>query len=298
MAEHRVLVIVAGVVLSVGFAVPAVGGARPADAATPAGWSGPPARTAELPEATADPDAVRAEAERILRDAPFARGEEPEVGGGGEADGGGGSSEQPPPRAELPQAPVFEGMGPIAQALMWILLVALAALAAWIVVRSVRGRRARRAEADEDDTELVEHLEDPTDRPAGDWLDLAERAEAAGAWREGLLHRYRALVVLLVDRGVLDPVPGRTVGEHRDQVASRTPDATGPFAVVARLFERAWYGDRPTGANERDAFRDAAAGVAAATATGDRGGAAPRAGDVLVGAGTGDGPAAPGAGGT
>lgn len=258
----------AGLVLTVVVAVavlaPGLGGG-PAHAQV----DGEPTPT--LPEPTADPDAVRAEAERILSGDEFGgeegRDGQGEPSGGSGADGGPGG-ERPPPRAELPEPPVFSGMGPIAQAIMWVLLVALAALAVWIVVRAVRVRRARASsEATDDDPWVDLEAEDATARPAGDWLELAEGAEARGAWREGLLYRYRSLVASLADRGIVAPVPGRTVGEHRAEVAAAAPGASAAFASAGWLFERAWYGNRPTGPDERDAFRREVDRVEAATAT-------------------------------
>ena len=53
-------------------------------------------------------------------------------------------------------------------------------------------------------------------------------------------------------------VPGRTSGEYRADVRESLPEVAEAFAAAADLFERAWYGDLPTGEAEAVRFsRDA-----------------------------------------
>jgi hypothetical protein len=89
---------------------------------------------------------------------------------------------------------------------------------------------------------------------AADWLRDAEAAETAGRWKEGLRCRHRALVAGLAEQGVIDEIPGRTAGEYRADVARALPGAATDFGGATDLFERAWYGDRPTGEEERRRF--------------------------------------------
>jgi hypothetical protein len=91
-------------------------------------------------------------------------------------------------------------------------------------------------------------------RRASDWLAEAEAHEAAGRWKDGLRCRYRALVADLVARRMVRDLPGRTTGEHRADIAESTPAAVDDFDAAAALFERAWYGDRPTGPDESARF--------------------------------------------
>jgi len=98
-------------------------------------------------------------------------------------------------------------------------------------------------------------------RTAVEWRAEAEAHERAGRWRAGLRCRYRALVAELAERGVLDEVPGRTAGEYRQEVTERAPVAAEPFAGATELFERAWYGNRLTGAEEAATFDDLAGRV-------------------------------------
>jgi hypothetical protein len=95
-------------------------------------------------------------------------------------------------------------------------------------------------------------------RPATDWRAEAEAHERAGAWRQALRCRYRALVADLAARGVVEEVPGTTAGEYRAQVRLGSPAAAGDFDGATELFELAWYGDVATGAPESARFRDLA----------------------------------------
>jgi hypothetical protein len=93
-------------------------------------------------------------------------------------------------------------------------------------------------------------------RSSTDWELDAERFEATGQWKDGLRCRYRALVATLIDRDMLRDVPGRTSGEFRVELAEHAPEsAVAAFSGASELFERAWYGDVPTGPAESELFR-------------------------------------------
>ncbi len=92
-------------------------------------------------------------------------------------------------------------------------------------------------------------------RGAAEWWADAEAAERAGQWRQALRCRYRALVAELADRGLVEEVAGRTAGEYRAEMAGAAPGVASSFAGATDLFERAWYGDRPTGEDEARRFR-------------------------------------------
>jgi len=103
-------------------------------------------------------------------------------------------------------------------------------------------------------------------RTPGEWRAEAEGHEAAGRWRAGLRCRYRALVAELVERGLVDDVPGRTAGEYRTEVGERVPGSAEPFGEATELFEQAWYGNRRTGGEEAATFERLAGRVVAGTA--------------------------------
>jgi Domain of unknown function (DUF4129) len=93
-------------------------------------------------------------------------------------------------------------------------------------------------------------------RSAADWRVEAEAQERAGAWRDAVRSRYRALVADLAARGLVEEVPGRTAGEYRRDVGRALPAAAGDFAGATELFEVAWYGRTDTGPREAAHLRD------------------------------------------
>lgn len=98
-------------------------------------------------------------------------------------------------------------------------------------------------------------------RDAAEWRAEAEAHEAAGEWRQAVRCRYRALIADLARLGVLDEVPGRTSGEYLGEVGRNLPSAAEAFGGATEVFERAWYGRRPTGAGEAASFRQLAVNV-------------------------------------
>ena len=95
-------------------------------------------------------------------------------------------------------------------------------------------------------------------RSAAEWRAEAEAHERAGAWREAVRSRYRALVADLAARGLVEEVPGRTAGEYRRQVGRALPEAATDFAGATELFEVAWYGRSSTGVGDAAHLRDLA----------------------------------------
>ena len=93
-------------------------------------------------------------------------------------------------------------------------------------------------------------------RSAAEWRAQAEAQERAGAWREAVRSRYRALVADLASRGLVEEVPGRTAGEYRREVGRALPEAATDFAGATELFEVAWYGRARTGAGDAAHLRD------------------------------------------
>jgi hypothetical protein len=205
------------------------------------------AAPAELPMPSgpsADPAGVRQQAQQILS--------QPEY--------------QPPPKSLTQQISdkIRELLGNFLQtvagggsgSIVGIVIIALLlGVVAFFIVWSVRGIQRGTAPAP-----AVEISVDVR-RSAREWLAEAERLESEGQWKEALRCRYRALAADLVERKVVPDIPGRTVGEHRTDVRVASPAASPSFDEAAELFELAWYGDRPTGADENARFRSMADAV-------------------------------------
>jgi nitrogen fixation protein FixH len=59
----------------------------------------------------------------------------------------------------------------------------------------------------------------------------------------------------LARRGLIDEVPGRTTGEHRDQMREVRPAVSPEFDEAAELFDGAWYGRAHVDADDDDHFK-------------------------------------------
>lgn len=152
---------------------------------------------------------------------------------------------------------VGSGAGTI---IAWAVVAAAVGLVVFLVVRYGRVGRIelpRRAEA----STMVELSRSPAE-----WQREAAALEADGRWREGLRARHRGLVAELVGRGAIPDQAGRTAGEYVADVRRRLPAAAEEMAEATALFERAWYGDVPTGPAESQRFQDLASAVRSAPA--------------------------------
>jgi hypothetical protein len=140
-----------------------------------------------------------------------------------------------------------------------ILALVVAGLVALIVMRVRRGPVAK---------VVARHVVIDRSREPSDWRLEAEEHARHGRFRDALRCRYRALVGDLARRGLLDEIPGRTTGEERGQLRATAPVAASEFTDATDLFDRAWYGDEPTGVTEDERFRSLADAVMAKTNAG------------------------------
>lgn len=143
--------------------------------------------------------------------------------------------------------------------LAWIVVAIVIAVVVLVVIRVLRSMQRAPSRPGDDGVDVS--LDERRLR-SDEWIDEAERFETAGAWKQALRARYRALVALLVEQGVVRDVPGRTTGEYRAELAEAIPVATPPFSAASDLFDRAWYGAEPTGPAELQRFRSLSAEVA------------------------------------
>ncbi|HEX7166047.1 MAG TPA: DUF4129 domain-containing protein [Acidimicrobiales bacterium] len=137
----------------------------------------------------------------------------------------------------------------------WIALTVVVFVIAFLIVKVARA--VRRPPPGEPGFTV----ETDVRRPAVEWDEEAARHAAEGRWRDALRCRYRALVARLASAGAVDEIPGRTAGEYRREVGRTRPQVAPPFAEATDLFERAWYGHRPTGEDDDRRFRELAGRV-------------------------------------
>jgi len=153
---------------------------------------------------------------------------------------------------------LLEGLfsGGVGSALSWgILALAVAAVAFFAA------RFGRTVQSDPGRPDVALRIE--ARRSPVEWRREAEACEARGEWKNAMRCRYRSLITDLVSRRIVRDLPGRTAGEYRIDVTARLPEAAAEFAGASELFERAWYGDRPTGPDESARFRELADQVVA-----------------------------------
>jgi hypothetical protein len=172
-----------------------------------------------------------------------------------------GTQFQPPPQS-LPDRLIEWGNEQIARlfdalaggggspVIAWLVFGLIAGLVAFVVYRLTRGIQA---------TPGLRVGETAAPRKSRvEWVAEAAAHEARGEWKQALRCRYRALIADLVERDLVRDVPGRTAGEYRGDVAESAPDLAASFGGATELFERAWYGDEPTGPPENGQFRSLA----------------------------------------
>jgi hypothetical protein len=198
---------------------------------------------ADLPTPDPPPDAVKDKADQILSDSQFRS-----------------NSKSIAERVvdwifEQLRVPLSSATGGNSVVGFVILIVFLAGLV-YVVSRL---RFGMPASANSDDGAPDIDIEE--DRPADVWRTDAEKAEAVGEWKLALRARYRWLLGELIDRQLLVNVPGRTPGEYRTDMARVLPEHASAFATATDLFERAWYGNEPTGPDENQRFRACAGQV-------------------------------------
>ncbi len=118
----------------------------------------------------------------------------------------------------------------------WVIVaLGLLALAA-VVWRATRGATLGRGQ-----DVAIPHA--AAERPASEWAAEADRLAAAGELEGALRARYVAAVVTLIEGGVIEDVPGRTIRELDVELALRAPDLRGFLAPVGERVEAVVFGD-------------------------------------------------------
>lgn len=88
-------------------------------------------------------------------------------------------------------------------------------------------------------------------------LARAVEAETNGDLRLAVRWRYAALLVRLVDAGLLKQRSGRTGREYLVELSANLPAARPAFDRATSLFEIAWYGTHPVDRGQLDDFHRA-----------------------------------------
>ncbi len=105
-----------------------------------------------------------------------------------------------------------------------------------------------------------------SDRSAASWQAEADAHEAAGRLEAALRARYAAAVVTLLERGLIDDVPGRTIRELDRELARSVPDLSPALAAAGARVERVVFGDEPATPDDLEVASDALAAVTRSSA--------------------------------
>ncbi|WP_246158247.1 DUF4129 domain-containing protein [Catellatospora sichuanensis] len=134
---------------------------------------------------------------------------------------------------------------------------------AWLPTRWRVGRSRRAGEP-------VRDVEQADDRPAAEddggaeelpalapevYLSQADRYAAEGRWAEAVRERLRAMVRELVDRGVVEHVPGWTVTELAGAAGGARPELGPALQGATGIFSGIWYAQRPATAGDDERMR-------------------------------------------
>jgi hypothetical protein len=99
------------------------------------------------------------------------------------------------------------------------------------------------------------------DIPAAQLLSLADQYAAAGAFREAVRERLRAITRQLVDRGLIIHRPEWTITELVRAAGSAAPIMRDDLVEASRIFSDIWYGERHATRAHDDRMRELAARV-------------------------------------
>lgn len=121
-----------------------------------------------------------------------------------------------------------------ATAVAWAIIAAGVVVAGLVTWRILRG--TRREPSGDDGLEVTVPR-----RSADEWAGRAREAEEAGDLRTAVRAAYRSVIAGLAEAGIIEEIPGRTVGEYRRAVASGAPSRAAAFDRASEVFERVWY---------------------------------------------------------
>lgn len=141
--------------------------------------------------------------------------------------------------ADLLDALLGSGAASGAGRVVAFVVVALLVLGGAALLLGLRRRRSRDAVVDV-----------PTGEDARSSVAAADAARRAGDHERAVRARYAALVLALVEGGVLVARPGLTVGEVGATVSAAVPNARSAVVAAGAALADVVYGDEPAGPDE------------------------------------------------
>ena len=141
----------------------------------------------------------------------------------------------------------------------WLVIAIGVAILLLVVWRSTRGLSLDRA------------VDPPVSgegdgRLAADWHAEADRHEDTDDHAQAVRCRYVAVVTTLVEQGVIEDVPGRTVGELDRELGAAAPTLAPDVAAAGRIFAEVVYGRAGATPEQAARLRELSRSVTTATA--------------------------------
>jgi hypothetical protein len=134
--------------------------------------------------------------------------------------------------------------------LFWALIAGGLCFLAWFAVKHFKWKQRLQRRA----STLLEDSE--PERSLDEWLELADRLESEGRYREAVRALYLACLLRFDEALVARFDRGQTNWEHlyRIEQSARKPEGLD-FRTPTNLFDRVWYGYQGKGAEEVGLFR-------------------------------------------
>ena len=140
----------------------------------------------------------------------------------------------------------------------WLVIAIGVAILLLVVWRSTRGLSLDRAV----DPQLPGEGDG---RPASAWHAEADQHEGTGDHAQAVRCRYVAVVTTLVEQGIVEEVPGRTVGELDRELGLAAPTIATDVAAAGRIFAEVVYGRAEATPEQAARLRELSRSVTAAT---------------------------------
>lgn len=125
-----------------------------------------------------------------------------------------------------------------------------------------RRKKKKSAEEEDEPEEALDESDGVPELPAATFMSLADRLAAEGRFAEAIRERLRGIVRGLVERGVIEHVPGWTVTELASAAAAVRPEVGPPLREASRIFSDIWYGQQPADRTQDERMRQLAVAVA------------------------------------
>ncbi|MCH8274697.1 MAG: DUF4129 domain-containing protein [Armatimonadetes bacterium] len=122
-----------------------------------------------------------------------------------------------------------------------------------MLVRHIRWRREAKGKRARARSGLL--TEEEQERSLDEWLEMADRLEAEGRYREVVRCLYLAVLLRLSEARVIRFEPSDTNWEHLRRIEAANAPRGVKYRRITLLFDYIWYGEKPASARECQVMR-------------------------------------------